>query len=77
LGIFETASYLVVLKKRPELETSRFHPWAPVTFMLANLALCALAGYQDPLRAGLALGVLAVIGLVYAVGARRQAQNSS
>ena len=75
LGIFETGAYLVVLRKRPELPRSRFHPWAPVTFVLANVALCVLAAAQDPARAGLALLVLALIGGIYAVMMRRRREG--
>lgn len=64
LGIFETASYFRVIKKRPELPRSRFHPWAPLAFIVANAALCVLAGLDDPKRAGLALAVLAGIAVV-------------
>src|SRR5262249_50824363 len=38
LGIFETASYFVVRRKRPEIPTSRFHPWAPLLFIAVNAA---------------------------------------
>jgi basic amino acid/polyamine antiporter, APA family len=64
LGIFETASYFVVRKQRPDLPSSPFHPWAPLIFISANAALCALAGIEDPLRAGAALGTLAIIGVI-------------
>jgi basic amino acid/polyamine antiporter, APA family len=64
LGIFETASYFRVIKLRPELPPSRFHPWAPLLFILANIALCVLSFHNDPLRAGLALAVIALIGLI-------------
>jgi basic amino acid/polyamine antiporter, APA family len=70
LGIFETASYFVVRRLRPELPTSPFHPWAPLVFIAANAALCALAGIDDPLRAGAALATLAVIGVIGAVAQR-------
>jgi amino acid transporter len=67
LGIFETASYFVVRRKRPELPASRFHPWAPLAFILANLALCWITGTADLARTGLALGLLALISVVYAI----------
>ncbi len=79
LGIFETASYFAVLEKRPELPRSRFHPWAPIVFVIANVALCGLSLRNDPKRAGLALGLLAVIsviGLIFSAVARaRQART--
>jgi APA family basic amino acid/polyamine antiporter len=71
LGVFETASYFAVLRKRPELPTSRFHPWAPLTFIIANAALCVMAAWEDPLKAGLAIGLLALFSLVYAIARRR------
>jgi basic amino acid/polyamine antiporter, APA family len=64
LGIFETASYFKVIKKRPELPLSRFHPWSPLIFIAANIALCGLSLRNDPARAGMALGVIAVLGVV-------------
>lgn len=75
LGVFETASYFVVRRRRPELPTSRFHPWAPLVFFLANAALCALTAHDDPARIGVALGLIGVISAVYAVYAaiRRRA----
>lgn len=75
LGVFETASYFVVRRRRPELPTSRFHPWAPLVFFLANAALCALTAHDDPARIGVALGLIGVISAIYAVYAaiRRRA----
>lgn len=70
LGVFETASYFVVRRKRPELPTARFHPWAPLAFILANIALCWLAGTADLQKTVLALGMLALISAVYAIGRR-------
>lgn len=67
LGIFETASYFVVRRKRPELPASRFHPWAPLAFILANLALCWITGTADLARTGFALGLLALISAAYAI----------
>ncbi len=67
LGVFESASYFVVRRRRPELPTSRFHPWAPLVFFLANAALCALTAHDDPARIGVALGLIGVISAVYAV----------
>jgi basic amino acid/polyamine antiporter, APA family len=76
LGIFETASYFVVRRKRPELPTSRFHPWAPLTFITVNAALCVLAGFEAPLGVLMTLGVLAAIFAIYLVvqARRRRAQ---
>ncbi|HSK04436.1 MAG TPA: amino acid permease [Kofleriaceae bacterium] len=67
LGVFESASYFVVRRLRPELPTSRFHPWAPLVFLLANAALCALTAHDDPARIGVALGLIGAISAVYAV----------
>jgi basic amino acid/polyamine antiporter, APA family len=64
LGVFETASYFAVRKQRPELPTSRFHPWAPLLYIAANATLCTLAGLDDPTRAGAALAVLTVIAII-------------
>ena len=67
LGVFETTSYFAVRRLRPELPTSRFHPWAPLAFVSANVALCVVEGLHDPLRAGLALVVLASLAAGYAL----------
>lgn len=64
LGIFETASYFKVIKVRPELPRSRFHPWAPLIFIAANIALAYLSFRNSPERAGLALAVIAVLGVI-------------
>jgi amino acid transporter len=71
LGVFETASYFVVRRRRPELPTSRFHPWAPLAFIVTNAALCVLAGHDDPLSMAKALGVIAVVTVVYAIARPR------
>ncbi len=71
LGILETASYFVVRKARPELPTMRFHPWAPLAFIVTNVALCVITAWADPLRAGLAVALIALVGVVYAVVVRR------
>jgi basic amino acid/polyamine antiporter, APA family len=71
LGVFETASYFVVRRKRPALPTSRFHPWAPLAFILTNLALCGLAGHDDPRSMAKALGVIAVVSAVYGLARPR------
>ncbi|HSR97295.1 MAG TPA: APC family permease [Kofleriaceae bacterium] len=67
LGIFETASYFVVRKKRPELPTSRFHPWAPLIFIAVNTALCVAAGIARPMGVLMTVGILAALALVYAI----------
>jgi APA family basic amino acid/polyamine antiporter len=67
LGIFETASYFVVRRKRPELPTSRFHPWAPLVFIVVNAALCVLAGIARPMGVLMTLGIITTFGLVYVV----------
>lgn len=64
LGIFEVASYFVVRKKRPEFPTSRLHPWGPLVFIAANIALCALSASADPPKTGLALGLIAVVSVI-------------
>src|SRR5213078_4779702 len=43
LGLFEIASYFVVRRKRPELPTSRFHPWAPLAFFIISAPLCSIS----------------------------------
>jgi len=67
LGIFETASYFAVRRKRPELPTSRFHPWAPLAFVIANVALCVLTGLDSPRSILWSLGLLAVTSGAYSV----------
>jgi basic amino acid/polyamine antiporter, APA family len=67
LGLFETASYFVARRKRPELPTSRFHPWAPLVFMTVNAALCVLSGMDAPLGVLMTLGIVVVIAAVYAI----------
>ena len=71
LGLFETASYFVVRRRHPEQPTSRFHPWAPLVFLLANAGLCVLTALDDPKRIGVALALIGVISLIYAVTRRR------
>jgi APA family basic amino acid/polyamine antiporter len=70
LGVFEVASYFVIRRRRPELPTSRLHPWAPCAFLAANLALCWLAAAEDLVRTSWALALLAALSLAYA-GIRR------
>jgi APA family basic amino acid/polyamine antiporter len=67
LGIFETASYFVVRRKRPELPTSRFHPWAPLVFIVVNAALCVLSARDNPFGAGLCILLLAGFTVAYLV----------
>lgn len=67
LGVFETTSYFAVRKLRPAWPTSRFHPWAPLAFVGANVALCAVEAVHDPLRAGIALAVLVALAAGYAL----------
>jgi APA family basic amino acid/polyamine antiporter len=75
LGVFETASYFVVRRKRPELPAARFHPWAPLAFILANIGLCWLAAKDDLQKTLLALGMLALISAVYAIARPRVARG--
>ncbi len=67
LGVFESASYFAVRRLRPALPTSRFHPWAPLAFIVTNVALCVLTGRDAPRSIAFAFGVLAVISAAYAV----------
>lgn len=64
LGIFETASYFAIVKKRPEVSVSRFHPWAPLLFIAANITLLVLTFRNDPQRAGIALAGIAVVSVI-------------
>lgn len=64
LGIFETASYFAIIKKRPELPVSRFHPWAPLLFICANIALLYLSFTGDPFRSSMTIVGLGVVGLI-------------
>jgi APA family basic amino acid/polyamine antiporter len=74
LGIFETASYFAVRRKRPELPTSRFHPWAPLAFIIANVALCVLTGLDSPRSILWSLGLLVVTAGAYSL-LRRVTRN--
>jgi APA family basic amino acid/polyamine antiporter len=70
LGIFECASYFVVRRKKPELPTSRFHPWAPLAFTATNIALCVLTGYDSPRSIGYSLAVLVGLVALYVIVTR-------
>lgn len=67
LGLFEIASYFVVRRKRPELPASRFHPWAPLAFLIMSGALCTLSGRDHPAGIVTSLAILAAISVVYLV----------
>jgi len=71
LGLFEIASYFVVRKKRPELPTSRLHPWSPLGFMIMSGALCVLSGLDRPEGVVTSLVILAAISIVYLVARPR------
>jgi APA family basic amino acid/polyamine antiporter len=66
LGLFEIASYFVVRRKRPELPTSRLHPWAPLAFLIMSSALCVLSAWDHPSGIATSFAILAAISLVYA-----------
>ena len=70
LGIFESASYFVVRRKKPELPTSRFHPWAPLLFIAVNIALCVLTSRDSPKSIAFSLAVLLGLVVVYVVGSK-------
>ena len=67
LGLVECASYFAVRRRRPTLPTMRFHPWGPLLFVAANLALFVIEGLHDPWRAGISVGVLALATVTYVV----------
>ena len=69
LGLFEAASYFVVRRRRPEVESRWYQPWAALVFVLANAGLCVLTALDDPMRIGVALGLIGGISLVYAAQA--------
>jgi amino acid transporter len=71
LGLFEIASYFVVRRKRPELPTSRLHPWAPLAFLIMSGALCVLSGWDHPWGIVTAFGILVAITIVYAIARPR------
>jgi len=49
MGLLEIASYFVVRRKRPELPTSRLHPWGPLAFLVMSGALCVLGAMANPM----------------------------
>jgi basic amino acid/polyamine antiporter, APA family len=71
LGVFESASYFVVLHTRPAIARSRFHPWAPIVFSIANVALCVLAGIDDPLRAAIVVAAIGLLPIFYFAAVKR------
>jgi len=71
LGLFEISSYFVVRRKRPELPTSRLHPWAPLAFLIMSGALCVLSGKDHPEGIATAAVIMVVITVVYAVARPR------
>jgi APA family basic amino acid/polyamine antiporter len=71
LGLFEIASYFVVRRKRPELPTSRLHPWAPLAFLIMSGALCVLSGKDHPEGIVTAAVIMVVITVVYAAARPR------
>ncbi|HMG57438.1 MAG TPA: amino acid permease [Kofleriaceae bacterium] len=73
LGLVEIASYFVVRRVRPELPTSRFHPWAPLAFLVMSGALCILSGRDHPVGIATSFGILAAISAIYAASHWRRA----
>ncbi|MBC7976204.1 MAG: amino acid permease [Myxococcales bacterium] len=67
MGLFEIASYFVVRRKRPELPTSRLHPWGPIAFLIMSGALCGLGAYSNPMGVLTSFGIIAAIALLYAM----------
>jgi len=67
MGLVEIASYFVVRRKRPELPTSRFHPWGPLAFLVMSGALCVLGAMDHPMGVLTSFGVVAAIAIVYAL----------
>ncbi len=65
MAVFEIASYFVVRRKRPELPTSRFHPWGPLAFLLMAGALCILGAWDHPINILKSFGIVAGIAIVY------------
>jgi basic amino acid/polyamine antiporter, APA family len=67
MGLFEIASYFVVRRKRPELPTSRTHPWGPLVFLVMAGALCVLGAKENPMGVLTSFGIVAAMGIMYAV----------
>lgn len=67
MGLFEIASYFVVRRKRPELPTSRLHPWGPLAFLLMAGALCILGAKANPMGVLTSFGIIAAIAIMYAL----------
>jgi APA family basic amino acid/polyamine antiporter len=67
MGLFEIASYFIVRRKRPDMPTSRAHPWGPLTFLLMAIALCTLGAKDNPTGVLTSFGIVAAMGLLYAV----------
>ena len=66
LGLFETASFFVVRRRRPEVPARWFQIPAALVFVLANAGLCVLTAHDDPERIGVALGLIGGISVAYA-----------
>jgi APA family basic amino acid/polyamine antiporter len=71
LGLFEIASYFVVRRKRPELPTSRLHPWAPLAFFIISAALCIYGAKEHPGGILTSVVILTAISIVYVVARPR------
>jgi APA family basic amino acid/polyamine antiporter len=67
MGLFESTSYFVVRRKRPEFPTSRLHPWGPIAFLVMSGALCILAAGANPMSVLTSFGVVAAVAIVYAL----------
>jgi basic amino acid/polyamine antiporter, APA family len=66
MALFEIATYFVVRRKRPELPTSRFHPWGPLAFLIMAGALCILGAKDHPMSVLTSFGIVGAIAIVYA-----------
>jgi basic amino acid/polyamine antiporter, APA family len=67
MGLFEIASYFIVRRKRPDLPTSRAHPWGPLAFMFMAGALVFLGAKDNPMGVLTSFGIVAAMGILYAV----------
>jgi APA family basic amino acid/polyamine antiporter len=67
MGLFEIASYFVVRHKRPELPTSRLHPWGPLVFLLMAGTLVVLGAKANPMGVVTSFAIVAGIGILYAL----------